>query len=80
MAYDPYYSSSPSDSGLLDELQTDFTAGPKPPAGPGSVPSRGEYVAPEPGAADASAPEESLRDVPLPEGYLSRLRRFVGDL
>lgn len=36
--------------------------------------------APEPSPVNANAPEESLRDVPLPEGYLNRLRRFVDDL
>lgn len=36
--------------------------------------------APEPSPVNANAPEESLRDVPLPEGYLNRMRRFVKDL
>ena len=29
---------------------------------------------------DADAPEDSLREVPLPEGFMARLRGFVSDL
>lgn len=83
MAYDPFYPSSPSDSGLLDGYEPLYsTPTPRRSGEPSSasVPSRDEYVAPEPGAIDAEAPEESLRDVPLPEGFMSRLRGFVNDL
>lgn len=95
MAYDPFYSMNPSDSGLLDGIESPFgtpggQAGPSPAGSPvrrsdadrasGNVPHRDEYEAPEPGAIDAEAPEDSLRDVPLPEGYAARLRGFIGDL
>lgn len=78
MAFDPFYASNPSDSGLLDGVETPFSASPSPEGS--SVPPRHEYEAPEPTPIDAEAPEESLREVPLPEGFLSRLRGFVGDL
>lgn len=81
MAYDPFYSSSPSDSGLLDDAVSPFTPGATPQSAPvGNVPQRDEYDAPEPNAANAEAPEESLRDVPLPDGFMSRLRGMVNDL
>lgn len=81
MAYDPFYSSSPSDSGLLDDAASPFTPGSaSQPAPTGNVPQRGEYDAPEPRPASAEAPEESLRDVPMPDGFLSRLRGIVNDL
>lgn len=82
MAYDPFYSSSPSDSGLLDGYQPLYpaTGSPQGEESSNSVPKRDEYVAPEPGEIDAEAPEESLREVPLPEGYMARLRGFVSDL
>ena len=84
MAYDPFYSSSPSDSGLLDGANMPYVAG-KPMNGRDSrsstnVPSRDEYVAPVSGPIDADAPEDSLREVPLPEGFMARLRGFVSDL
>lgn len=90
MAFDPFYSSSPSDSGLLDGTDANYSAGNVPrrqePSGPSTgassehaVPQREEYVAPEPGEVDATAPEESLRDVPLPDGFLARLRGVVND-
>lgn len=44
------------------------------------LPPREEYVAPAPARVDATAPEEALRDPPLPEGFLTRLRRVVDDL
>lgn len=78
MSVDPYYASNPSDSGLLDGVPRPLSTGPSPEGS--SVPPRHEYEAPEPAPIDAEAPEESLRDVPLPEGFLSRLRGFVGDL
>jgi hypothetical protein len=44
------------------------------------VPGRDEYVAPVAGPVDADAPEDSLREVPLPEGFMARLRGFVNEL
>lgn len=86
MAFDPFYSSNPSDSGLLDGADANYTAGnvpgrSKPAETPSehAVPHRDEYVAPEPGEIDATAPEESLREVPLPDGFLARLRGVVND-
>lgn len=92
MAYDPFYSLNPSDSGLLDGIDLPFDTKGSPPVrrsdadgslgkgASGNVPHRDEYEAPEPGAIDAESPEDSLRDVPLPDGYVARLRGFVGDL
>ncbi|MEO0530899.1 MAG: hypothetical protein AAF266_10055 [Planctomycetota bacterium] len=87
MAYDPFYSLNPSDSGLLDGIESIYdaqaTPGKQRKAGQeasGNVPPREEYEAPEPGAVNAETPEDSLRDVPLPEGFAARLRGFVGDL
>lgn len=87
MAFDPFYVSSPSDSGLLDGNDTNFAAGKtsrqsesSTPRSEHAVPHREDYDAPEPGSVDAAAPEESLREVPLPDGFLARLRGFVGDL
>jgi hypothetical protein len=88
MAFDPFYSSSPSDSGLLDGTNVPYVGGNAMPRreAPSSdgrlsnVPNRDEYVAPTTGPIDAEAPEDSLRDVPLPEGFMARLRGFVSDL
>jgi hypothetical protein len=83
MAFDPFYSSSPSDSGLLDGVDLSFVGGkamPRRDQSTNNVPSRDEYVAPTAGPVDADAPEDSLRDVPLPEGFMARLRGFVSDL
>lgn len=83
MAFDPFYSSSPSDSGLLDGTNLPYVGGnamSRREASNTNVPSRDEYVAPTTGPVDADAPEDSLRDVPLPEGFMARLRGFVNDL
>lgn len=81
MAYDPFYSTSPSDSGLLDEAALAYPAGDSARRDSRSnVPGRDEYEAPTPGQVDADATIESLQDVPLPSGYLSRLRSFVNEL
>ena len=83
MAFDPFYSSSPSDSGLLDGVDLPFAAGkpmPRREARPSNVPDRDEYVAPVAGPVDAESPEDALREVPLPEGYMARLRGLVNDL
>ena len=88
MAFDPFYSSSPSDSGLLDGGLLDGASAPfvggnaksrREPSNT-NVPNRDEYVAPTTGPIDAEAPEDSLRDVPLPEGFMARLRGFVSEL
>jgi hypothetical protein len=83
MAFDPFYSSSPSDSGLLDGVDLSFVGGkamPRRDSSSTNVPNRDEYVAPTAGPVDADAPEDSLREVPLPEGFMARLRGFVSDL
>ncbi len=83
MAFDPFYSSSPSDSGLLDGVDLSYVGGksmPRRESQSNNVPSRDEYVAPAAGSVDPDAPEDSLREVPLPEGFMSRLRGFVKDL
>ena len=83
MAFDPFYSSSPSDSGLLDGVDLSFVGGkamPRRDTSSTTVPNRDEYVAPTAGPVDADAPEDSLREVPLPEGFMARLRGFVSDL
>lgn len=87
MAFDPFYVSNPSDSGLLDGTETNYSPGgvsrrsePSGPTPEHAVPHREDYLVPEPGEVDASAPEESLRDVPLPDGFLARLRGVVNDL
>lgn len=83
MAFDPFYSSSPSDSGLLDGADAPYVGGqpmPRRQQQSTNVPERDEYVAPASGPVDAESPEESLRDVPLPEGFMARLRGFVKDL
>lgn len=81
MAYEPFYSSSPSDSGLLEGIDTPLAAGPpRHDARVTNVPPRDEYDTPAAGKASAADPEESLREAPLPEGFLARLRGFVGDL
>ena len=77
MSHDPFSSFSPSDSGLLEGL------GPLPGHSPINSERDGDrfdYEAPAPSPVDAEAPEESLRDVPLPDGFLKRLRRFVDHL
>lgn len=83
MAFDPFYSSSPSDSGLLDGVDLSYVAGkalPRHESSATNVPGRDEYVAPVAGPVDADAPEDSLREVPLPEGFMARLRGFVNEL
>lgn len=83
MAFDPLYSSNPSDSGLLDGLDLPISPSRVPRRYENqatNVPSRDEYVAPEPGEVDSASPEDSLRDVPLPDGYMARLRGLVNDL
>ena len=98
MAFDPFYSSSPSDSGLLDGglLNGGLRDGAGAPYVGGNamsrressssdrngtnVPNRDEYVAPMAGPIDAEAPEDSLRETPLPEGFMARLRGFVNNL
>ncbi|TWU00303.1 hypothetical protein Pla108_12520 [Botrimarina colliarenosi] len=84
MAFDPLYSSSPSDSGLLDGVDLPAYLGGKAPsrrdATPTNIPSRDDYVAPTAGPVDADSPEDSLRDVPLPDGFMARLRGLVNDL
>lgn len=85
MAFDSFFTRGPSDSDLLDDaaLPVGRPAGPAPPSGRAPsrraefLPIRDLYTPPPPSAVDAAAPEESLRDVPLPAGYLSRLRRLV---
>lgn len=84
MAFDPLSSLNPSDSGLLEGLGPApgyAKPGSKPSGSPASrPPSRDEYDAPAPATPNAEAPEESLAEVPLPEGYLTRLRSFVEEL
>jgi len=83
MAFDPFYSSSPSDSGLLDGVDLSYVGGqamPRRDKSGNNVPNRDEYVAPVAGPVDADAPEDSLREVPLPEGFMARLRGFVSEL
>lgn len=82
MSSDPFPSFSPSDSGVLDGH-----APMVPPhvSGSPSRPTerrRNEELppAPMPEPIDANAPEESLRNVSLPDGFLNRMRRFVDEL
>ena len=78
MPSDSFSSLNPSDSGLLN--------GPVPPHVNSGAPQREKAARadlpdpPAPKPVDYDDPEESLRDVPLPEGFLGRLRRFVNDL
>ncbi|MEQ8846523.1 hypothetical protein [Botrimarina sp.] len=83
MPFDPYFARGPSDSGLLDDAAAppgEPVSPCQPRAGSDSLPSRELYTPPPPSAVDAASPEESLGDVPLPAGYLSRLRRLVDGL
>ena len=82
MPYDPYPSMNPSDSGLLEGASP--ASGPYAPRGESmarSEPPRREHY-PKPAAApvDEDSPEEALADVPLPPGFLGRLRALVEDL
>ncbi len=85
MAYDPFYTSSPSDSGLIDpaELAAEAARAKSKAAGDvakTNVPPRDEYRAPTHPPVDTEAVEESLQEVPLPTGFMSRLRGFVNEL
>lgn len=88
MAYDPL-SLNPSDSGLLDGLLPGAAVPPgsRPvdkPKTASTPPPREEYEmteAPEPLPASGDAGVESaLRETPLPEGFLGRLRSLVDEL
>lgn len=77
MPSDSFSSLNPSDSGLLN--------GPIPPHVGGAPRSKENQRAdmpapPPPKPVDYEDPEESLRDVPLPQGLMARLRRFVDGL
>ncbi|MGL4513617.1 MAG: hypothetical protein ACRCT8_11045 [Lacipirellulaceae bacterium] len=80
MAIDSLSSLSPSDSGLIDPLAGmtpgHVRGGPEHPVRP----QRPAWAPPTPAAPDAARPEESLREVSLPQGFMSRLRRFVAEL
>ena len=78
MSGDPFFSTNPSDSGLLEGsvVPPHLNGAPL----PLDEASRPRQAAPPSGPIDADDPEQSLRDVPLPDGYLTRLRRVVDDL
>ncbi|MEN0111020.1 MAG: hypothetical protein AAF805_09875 [Planctomycetota bacterium] len=89
MAYDPL-SLNPSDSGLLDGLLSDglpSVPGSRPAERPSTAstpPPREEYEMTElpdtpPATGDAGV-ESTLRETPLPEGFLGRLRSLVDEL
>lgn len=87
MSSDPFSSLSPSDSGILDGqapiVPPHVTGSPSRPTERRNSETSSQSQlppAPAPAPIDASAPEESLRNVPLPEGYLNRMRRFVDEL
>lgn len=79
MAYDPYFTTNPSDSGLLDGIDA-ANLRPSKDKPVGNVPTRDEYTAPAPAPVDTEAVEDSLQEVPLPTGFMSRLRGFVNEL
>ena len=72
------FSMNPSDSGLLGEpvVPPHVSGAPRMnDAGAERMPEP-----PPPTPVDHDDPEESLRNVPLPEGFMGRLRRFVDRL
>lgn len=72
------HSTSPSDSGVLQGsvVPPHVNGSPEQPDSPPRQRQQVSAAAP----ADPEDHAEALRDVPMPEGFLKRLRRFVDEL
>lgn len=77
MSADRFSTTNPADSGLLEGSCVPPHLGPAPPPDAAVGPRRAAVPG---GPVDADDSERTLRDVPLPDGFLTRLRRLVDDL
>lgn len=78
MSGDSFFTTNPSDSGLMEGSVLPTHVNGAPP--PMNERLRPRQPAPANEPIDADDPEHSLREVPVPEGFLTRLRRVVDDL